>query len=214
MTGGGLAGVVLAAGLGTRLRPLTESRPKALLPVAGVPLLDHALRALSPSTNHLAVNAHAHAEQVAQHVAHTWPGVHVSVEQPEPLGTAGALGKLREWIGGRAVLVHNADAWHRADVPRCLVEGWDGERARLLVVDRGKNDDDFGAWRYTGVCLLPWSMVERLEPVPSGLYEVVFRDAHERGELDLVVYGGEWFDCGTIADYAKANATAAAVEHT
>lgn len=206
--------MVLAAGLGTRLRPLTDSRPKALLPVAGVPLLDHALRALSPSTTHLAVNAHAHAEQVEEYVANTWPGVHVSVEQPEPLGTAGALGKLREWIAGRAVLVHNADAWHHADLRRCLVDGWDGERARLLVVDRGKNDDDFGPWRYTGVCLLPWPVVERLEPAPSGLYEVVFRDAHERGALDLVVYDGEWFDCGTIADYAKANAVAAAVDRT
>jgi hypothetical protein len=117
---------------------------------------------------------------------------------------------LRGWIDGRAVVVHNADAWHRADLRSCLVDGWDGERPRLLVVDRGRNDDDFGPWRYTGLCLLPWSVVERLEPVPSGLYEVVFRDAHARGELDLVVYDGEWLDCGTIADYAKANATAAA----
>ena len=208
-----LSGVVLAAGFGTRLRPLTDARPKALLPVGGAPLLDHALRALSALTDRLAVNAHAHAGRIVEHVHASWPGVQVSVEQPEPLGTAGALGQLRDWISGRAVIVHNADAWHRADLRACLVDGpdgWDGERARLLVVDRGNEDDDFGRWRYTGVCLLPWRVVERLEPVPSGLYEVVFGDAYRRGELDLVPYDGPWFDCGTVEDYAKANATAAA----
>lgn len=202
---------MLAAGFGSRLRPLTDSRPKALLPIAGEPLLDHALRALTPLTQRLAVNAHAHAAKIEDHVSSVWPDVHLSVEQPEPLGTAGALGKLRAdgWLDGHDVVVHNADAWHRADLRACLLEGWDGERARLLVIDSGVPDDDFGPWRYTGVCALPWRVVERLEPVPSGLYEVVFGEAHARGEVDLVPYDGPWFDCGTIADYAKANAMAA-----
>jgi MurNAc alpha-1-phosphate uridylyltransferase len=206
-----VSGVVLAAGFGTRLRPLTDSRPKALLPVGGEPLLDQALRALLPVTERLAVNAHAHAEKVAEHVVDAWPGAYLSVEQPEPLGTAGALGKLRAdgWLDGDDVVVHNADAWHRADLQACLLDGWDGERARLLVVDSGVADDDFGPWRYTGVCVLPWGVVEGLEPAPSGLYEAVFGDAYARGELDLVPYDGPWFDCGTITDYAKANAVAA-----
>lgn len=201
---------MLAAGFGTRLRPLTNSRPKALLPVGGVPLLDHALRAVTPLTDRVAVNAHAHAEQIVQHVTATWPGVHLSVEQPELLGTAGALGKLRAdgWLDGHDVIVHNADAWHRADLRACLVDGWDRERMRLLVIDRGEAGDDFGPWRYTGVCALPWPAVAKLEAVPSGLYEVLFRDAHERGELELVPYDGVWFDCGTVADYAAADAMA------
>ena len=87
------AGVVLAAGAGTRLRPLTDLRPKALCPVGGRPLLDLALDRLEPHTGtgprHLAVNAHHHAEQVVDHVGRR---AHLSLEQPEPLGTAGALG--------------------------------------------------------------------------------------------------------------------------
>ena len=115
-----LAGVVLAAGLGTRLRPLTDLRPKALCPVNGVPLVDLALRRVSaqvlgepaPSgaalTANVAVNAHHHADQVVQHLAGR---AHVSVEQPIALGTAGALGRLRPWIDGRPALVVNADTW-------------------------------------------------------------------------------------------------------
>jgi MurNAc alpha-1-phosphate uridylyltransferase len=181
-----------------------------LCPVGGEPLVDHALRAVTRVTDRVAVNAHAFAQQVVDHVRARWPHVHVhvAVEQPEPLGTAGALGNLRGWIDGRDVVVHNADAWHRADLGALLVDGWDGERMRLMVVPTD-GVTDFGRHRYAGVAILPWrGVVERLRPEPSGLYEVAFRDAHERGELDLVTYDGPWFDCGTLADYQAADQAA------
>lgn len=201
------AAVVLAAGAGTRLRPLTDIRPKALCPVANVPLLDHAWAAVRSVASRVAVNAHAHADQVVAHLADAdADDVHVVVEAPEALGTAGALGNLRDWIDGRAVIVHNADAWHRGDVATALLDGWDGERCRLLVVPAtGKGGGDFGPWRYAGVCVLPWSSVRSLKPEPAGLYEVLWRDEHERGRLDLVPHDGPWFDCGTPSDYLAAN---------
>lgn len=102
-----LVGVVLAAGAGTRLRPLTLVRPKALCPVGNVALLDHALARLRPHVTDVAVNANHHADQIAAHVGDR---VHLSIEQPGALGTAGALGQLRDWIAGRDVLLVNADA--------------------------------------------------------------------------------------------------------
>ena len=54
-----VAGVVLAAGAGTRLRPLTDERPKAMCPVGNVPLVDHALARVAPYAGSLAVNVHA-----------------------------------------------------------------------------------------------------------------------------------------------------------
>ena len=130
--GPGLAGVVLAAGAGTRLRPLTTLRPKALCPVGTVPLLDLALARLTPlagsGPSALAVNAHAFAEAVATHVAGR---AHVSVERGEALGTAGALGALREWLDGRHVAVTNADAYLPGGLGT-LAEGWDAARSRLL----------------------------------------------------------------------------------
>lgn len=196
----GRVGVVLAAGLGTRLRPLTDVRPKALWPVGGVPLVDLAIARVAPWVDEVAVNVHAGREQMEAHLAGR--GVHLSVEN-ELLGTAGALGKLKGWIDGRAVLVSNADAWHRFDLG-VLVDGWDGLRPRLLVV-RDEARGDFGPWRYVGTALLPWADVASLEPVPSGLYEKCWRGR----DVDLCPVEGEFFDCGTLSDYQAANVAAA-----
>lgn len=191
-----LVAVVLAAGEGRRLRPLTALRPKALCPVNDVPLLDRALAAVTPHVEDVAVNAHHLAEQV---LACLRGRVHVSVEQPVALGTAGALAALREWVDGRDVLVHNADAYLPAGVAD-LVTGWDGTRATLLA-RHAPGRGDFGDLRYVGACVLPWRDVARLEPVPSGLYEVQWRHETPR----LLETTAVAIDCGTPADYLRAN---------
>jgi MurNAc alpha-1-phosphate uridylyltransferase len=132
--------------------------------------------------------------------------VHLSVEAAEPLGTAGALGRLREWVDGRAVVVANSDTWADDDLAT-LVRGWDGERIRLLVIDEPARGD-FGRWRFAGVSLMPWSAVRVLEPVPSGLYEVCWRSAYAAGRLDLAATDRRAIDCGTPADYLAANLAA------
>jgi N-acetyl-alpha-D-muramate 1-phosphate uridylyltransferase len=200
----GPAGVVLAAGLGTRLRPLTWLRPKALCPVGGVPLLDLALRRIRPfageGRDRLAVNAHHLSDQVVAHVGDT---AHVSVELPVLLGTAGALGRLRGWLDGRDVLLTNADSYLCGPLDD-LVAGWDRCRCRLLVV-RDPARGDFGERRYVGACLLPWRLVSRLPAEPAGLYEAMWRAEHASGRLELVPFGGTAIDCGTPEDYLRAN---------
>ena len=203
-----LAGVVLAAGAGTRLRPLTDIRPKALCPVKNVALVDHALARIGPYVSRRAVNVHHGREQMEAHLAGL--GVHVSVEEDEALGTAGALGFLRDWIAGQPVLLTNADAWHAGGMD-ALVDGWDGERTRLLVVndpDRG----DFGPWRYAGVALLRWNDVRDLDPVPSGLYELSWRAQEQEGQLEFVEAVHGFIDCGTPRDYLEANLAASGGE--
>lgn len=200
-----LAGVVLAAGAGRRLEPLTHLRPKALCPVAGRPLIDLALARLSPVTSSVAVNLHHGADQLDAHLP---ASVHRSFEAPEALGTAGALGALRAWIDGRPVVVTNADAWLPTDLDlERFVSEWDGERVRLLCVD-DPSRGDFGSLRYCGVALMPGRLVEVFEPVPSGLYEVCWRDEERAGRLDLVTTSGPFVDCGTPAEYLRANLVA------
>ncbi len=200
-----VVGVVLAAGAGTRLRPLTDVRPKALCTVGGRSLLDLALARVAPHVSRTAVNAHHHADQLR---AALHGDVHLEVESPVALGTAGALGNLRGWLAGAAVLLTNADAYYgRAGVVAELVAGWDGERPRLLCAPDGVPGVLDGR-RYVGTALLPWWSVRDLRPVPSGLYEVSWRDLHEAGRLDLVVRDdGDLaaVDCGTPADYLRAN---------
>jgi NDP-sugar pyrophosphorylase family protein len=201
-----MKGVVLAAGEGTRLRPLTELVPKALCPVGNRPLLDYALDRVRTVTNGIAVNAHHLGEQVEQYVAAQEPGVHVSVESGELLGTAGAIGQLRDWISGDAVVVTNSDALTTGDLAE-LVQGWDGERIRLLVAFDGDEPDFDGMWIYAGACVMPWSAVRDLEARPSHLHTERWQPASEAGTLELVPTRAAFTDCGTPLRYLGANLT-------
>jgi N-acetyl-alpha-D-muramate 1-phosphate uridylyltransferase len=195
--------VTLAAGAGTRLRPLTTLIPKALCPVNNVPLVDLALERARSVATELAVNVHHWRDLMEAHLAGR---AHISVEEPAALGTAGALGNLRDWIGGRDVVVLNADSWQAGDL-RDFVKDWDRERIRLLCIEDAARGD-FVELRYSGAALMPWSDVAVLEAVPSGLYEVSWRVAEAQGRLDLVETDAPFFDCGTIADYHAANIAA------
>lgn len=196
--------MVLAAGRGKRLRPLTNVRPKALCPVDGVPLVDLALQRLHGFVDGVAVNVH-HGRALLE--AHLAGRVHLSAEVEAPLGTAGALGHLRAWVDGRAVLVVNSDAWCPGDV-RALLDGWDGERVRVLVA----GEDELRTRSRVAGALMPWADVAGLEPVASGLWEVSWRAARDAGRLEVVRHDGPFVDCGTPADYLAANLTASGGE--
>lgn len=200
-----MAGVVLAAGAGTRLAPLTLLRPKALCPVACRPLVDHALDRLAAVSSDVAVNLHHGVEALDAHLP---ASVYRSVESPVALGTAGGLGALRPWLDGRDVCVTNADAWLGPDLDLGpFVLGWDRERVRLLCVEDPARGD-FGGRRYCGVALLPWASVRSLAAEPSGLYERSWGQESEAGRLDLVVHPGPFVDCASPADYLAANLAA------
>jgi len=205
VTGGGradLAGVVLAAGAGTRLWPLTTIRPKALCPVAGVPLVDLAVERVRAVTSSVAVNTH-HGRELLE--AHLGGRVHLSPEPDEALGTAGALGLLRPWIDGRPVVVVNADAWTSASLAP-LLDGWDGERTRVLVAGAAEVSP---AMRVAGA-LLPWAVTEQLAATPSGLWEVSWRAALEAGTIEALAIGAgtPFIDCSTPGAYLAANLAA------
>lgn len=200
----GLAGVALAAGAGTRLRPLTLLRPKPLCPVGDRSLLDWALEALEPATGALAVNVHHGREQIEEHL-HLLTGergirVHVSVEAPRALGTAGALGALRPWLDGRDALVVNADTFHRSDL-QAFVRSWDRERVSVLTPTPGP----FGPRSAVVASLLPWWAVARLAAEPAGLWETLWRGELAAGRLTWHHEPTVVVDCGTPAAYLRAN---------
>ena len=195
---------MLAAGAGTRLRPLTLLRPKPLCPVGDRALLDWALEALVPLTPHVAVNVHHGRSRIEEHLARRagagGAAVHLSVEADEALGTAGAVGHLRSWVQGRALVVLNGDTWHRADLRR-LLDGWDGERVRVL----SSTPPPFGPRSGVIASVLPWPHVARLRAEPSGLWETVWSAELAIGSLDAVHDPSVAIDCGTPAQYLRAN---------
>jgi N-acetyl-alpha-D-muramate 1-phosphate uridylyltransferase len=192
------AAVVLAAGAGRRLWPLTSELPKALCPVGGRPLVDRAVDAVRSAVSDVAVNVHHGRELLEGHLGPA--AVHVSVEEPEALGTAGAIGALRHWLAGRDVLVVNADTVHDADLVAFLTR-WDGERVALLTPTPGP----FGPSSAVVASLLPGDVAVGLTAEPSGLWERCWRDHVAAGRLVTVHHHGTVVDCAGPVDYLRAN---------
>ncbi len=170
--------------------------------MANVPLVDHALGRLAPLTSSVAVNVHHGRAMLEAHLAGR---VHVSIEANQPLGTAGALGLLRDWVDGRPALAVNADAFVLdGNSLSLLLDDWHGTTVRVLVPGGG----GFGPAAPVAGALLPWSDVARLTAEPSGLYAEVWRPALHAGRLEVIGLDSTHFDCGTPASYLAANLAA------
>jgi len=129
-------GMALAAGLGTRMRPLTLTRPKALVEVCGKPLLDHVLdRFALAGVSNAVVNVHHFADLMRGHLAARTgpPALQISDESDQVLETGGGLVKARPLLGDAPIFVSNIDAlWS---------EGATCELDRLRAAWRGDDMD-------------------------------------------------------------------------
>jgi NDP-sugar pyrophosphorylase family protein len=145
--------MIFAAGLGTRLKPLTDTMPKALVPVAGKPLLWHVLTKLKHAGfERVVINVHHFADQVEQYVRENYPlfgiDIRISNERQQLLDTGGGLKNARhlfdpEW----PVLIHNVDILSNADLNQLYDAALQpntstphlGDNSVLLVSERTTN---------------------------------------------------------------------------
>lgn len=131
--------MVLAAGLGTRMRPLTDTMPKPLVPFAGRPLLDHVLDRLAASgITRCVVNVHHFADQIEAHLAaRSAPEIVMSDERGALLDTGGGVAKALPLLGPGPFLIHNSDStWAEgigSNLAR-LIEAFDPERMDSLLL--------------------------------------------------------------------------------
>jgi MurNAc alpha-1-phosphate uridylyltransferase len=137
--GGVETAMVLAAGLGTRLRPITNDRPKALVEVGGRALIDHVLDRLAEAgVRRAVVNVHAFADMMEAHLARrTDLEVIISDERGALLETGGGLARARPLLGEAPILVANIDTlWSGGGLIGKLIAAWDSARMDdlLLVV--------------------------------------------------------------------------------
>lgn len=137
--------MVLAAGLGTRMRPLTDNCPKPLVEVGGKALIDHVLAPLAAAgVKRLVVNVHYLPEQIEAYFASQSDfEVIISDERTELLETGGGLAKARPLLGDDPVFVLNTDAFWLPATPEPFVklaEAFDpqAEDERLLLADTGR----------------------------------------------------------------------------
>ena len=133
--------LIFAAGLGTRLRPLTDTMPKALVPVAGVPMLERVLCKLRDAgLDSFVVNVHHFAEQIERFLAEKGNfGVPVAIsrEEREPLETGGGIRHAAPLLASPAgrFLVHNVDILSDLDIRWFLEQDDPATLATLLLID-------------------------------------------------------------------------------
>jgi mannose-1-phosphate guanylyltransferase len=214
--------MILAAGLGTRLRPLTDLCAKPLVPVGDRPALDHVLDHLrAAGVGRFVVNAHHHLDQLRA-FAEGRPGLALSVE-PDLLGTAGGIANAGPLLGDRDVLVWNGDILADIDV-QALVAAHRG-LATLVVQPLGRGEGSVGldaagrivrlrqerfgdearGGQFLGIHVLG-AELRRLLPGQGGLIEDVYVPALARGEtLGAFLFERPWHDIGSVTSYLEAN---------
>ena len=211
-------GIVLAAGEGTRLRPLTANRPNAMLPAAGRPILEHVLDALVDNgieSVHLVVGYRR--ERIQEHFGHSYRGVPLTyVLQEKQLGSGHALGCAREGVEGPAIVL-NGDRIVDESVVRDVLAGFDGGPALAVLehpqptrygavrVDDGrltelveKPDDDGFRFINAGVYALGPSVFDAIDRTPSRGGELQVPDVlgtmMDDGAVRAIRTDGLWVD--------------------
>lgn len=226
--------MVLAAGLGKRMRPLTASRPKPLIEVAKKPLLDHVFDHLrAGGIKRVVVNVHYLADAVEAHLGSRVKDLEVAIsdERGKLLETGGGLVKALPLIEDQQFLVVNSDNYWvdgPVDAIRLLGQRWDDAAmdALLLVVPlaranchSGPGDfhmDPIGRlsrrkqgrvapFVYTGVQIISKRL---LENVPEGAFStnILWDRAIAAGRCYGIVHQGLWFDVGTPPAIARTEA--------
>jgi len=217
--------MVLAAGLGTRLRPVTDTLPKPLVQLRGRTLLDHAIDRLERAgVEHVVVNTHYMAARIADLLARRKPPPHVEIsEEPELLetggGVANALPRLGEmffvvnadvfWLDGKdPALLRLAGAFdpERMDAALLLQRtvsavGYDGSGDYLLDpagMPRRRREREIAPFLFAGIQLLHRRLFDNW---PERVFSLVqlFDRAEEAGRLHAIVHDGEWHHIGTPA---------------
>ena len=229
MQGSRLRALVLAAGLGTRLRPLTDVAPKPLLPVAGLPILGHTLQQLAAvGCEAAAVNLHHRGDQIRQRFGDSFSGMPlVYSEEPELLGTLGALHPLKDFLGeADLVLLINGDSlcrWPLKKLIRRYQQSGGADAALLLTaqapvaefgggvgIDRSgrilsfrPGDPERGEvvnrHVFAGVHVFSPRLLERIGPGRSDIVHGLYIPMLEEpeGKLISVVTDRPWHDLGT-----------------
>jgi MurNAc alpha-1-phosphate uridylyltransferase len=217
--------MILAAGLGKRMRPLTASQPKPMVRIAGKPLIDHTLDRLGEvGITRAVVNVHYLADVLEAHLAHrTLPCVTISDERELLLETGGGMVRAQELLPDPFFCLNSDAIW--LDGPKNafaeLSEVWDPQvmDALLLLVPHkaahnfsGKGDFHMDArgrllrrrsgrlapFIYTGIQLAAKRL---LRDAPGGPFStnLLWDRAMEEGRLFGITFTGQWYDVGTPA---------------
>jgi MurNAc alpha-1-phosphate uridylyltransferase len=223
--------MVLAAGLGTRLRPITDGMPKPLVRIRGRTLLDHAIdRLAAAGVESIVVNTHYRAEQIVAHLAtRASPRIVISAES-DLLETGGGVNKalplLGEhfyvvnadvfWLDGKAAALERlARAWNDVEMDALLLlqrtttaSGYDGHGDYFLDplgLPQRRRESQIAPLLFAGVQILHRRLFAGSGDLPARFsLNRLYDEAQESGRLRAIVHDGEWYHIGTPAGLAAA----------
>ncbi|HEY3768603.1 MAG TPA: nucleotidyltransferase family protein [Candidatus Angelobacter sp.] len=222
---------ILAAGNGTRLRPITDSNPKCLAPIQGVPLLEIWLNnCKAAGISEVLVNAHAHVGAVKEFSAGQRTGVVVRIaEEPQLLGSAGTLAENHKFVAGEKEffvlygdVLTNVDLWkmlafHKqkkvsatlgihqvAEPARCGIVGVDGNEIIQSFVE--KPAQPASNWAFTGVMIARKEVLELItERRPADIgFDLLPQLVGRMAAYKITEY---LLDIGTLESYKTAQET-------
>jgi mannose-1-phosphate guanylyltransferase len=219
--------MILAAGYGTRLRPLTDKRPKVLMPVANKPIIARVIEHLKAHrVSDIVVNAHHLHEQLTSYLDRGRPfGLNIDVRvEPEILGTGGGLKNTEGFWDHKPFLVINGDILTDIDLTHVYAEHkrsgalvtlvlHDFEPFNQVQVDTVGNVTDIarksspGRLAFTGVHVID---PELLFSIPSGVFSDIitcYQELIHAGNKvrAFLAKGRYWRDIGTVKSYMEAN---------
>ena len=217
------AAMIFAAGFGTRMGDLTRSRPKPLIPVAGVPLLDRAIGLVrNASIPRIVVNTHYLAGQIENHLAKT--GIAISREMPDILDTGGGLRAALPLLSTDVVFTINPDVlWFGPNPLDMLRDAWNPDKMDALLMTvplpqthgRGGGGDfalaSDGKIRRGGELVYGGAQIlntRGLSDIPDRAFSLnlLWDRMNQTGRLHLATYPGEWCDVGKPENIAEAEA--------
>ena len=206
--------MILAAGRGELLRPLTESIPKALVPAGGKPLIAwHLERLASSGCREAVINVSHLAGQIVEGVgdgARFGMRIRYSCEA-EPLETAGGIAQAKPLLGEAPFLLVNADVYCEIDFERLLDFRLGPRLAHLMLVpnpahrpggdftlEQGVVGNGTGTrYTYAGIAVMSPALVAGVQPGEKAPLAPLLRAAADRGEISGTLHRGYWQDVGT-----------------
>lgn len=215
--------MILAAGLGTRLRPLTYKTPKPLLPVKGRPLIDYNLELLlAAGIKEVVINLHHLGPQIRRHVGNGRRyGLKVRYSNElKILGTGGGIKKAERFLKGGAFVVINADVLIKADLKKIIAYHFKKGGAATMLVRRLKRGEEYarldistngrlkgfgrGSHMFTGVQIFEPAIFKFLKK-PSCLIDAGYKGMLKAGlPVYTCLHKGYWNDIGTPQRYKEA----------
>jgi mannose-1-phosphate guanylyltransferase len=215
--------MVLCAGLGTRLRPLTDELPKPLVPVGDRPILAHiASRLRAHGMSEAVINTHHLAGEFDSHISSLAVRIH-RTHEADIRGTAGGVAAARHLLGPAPVLVHNGDTLVQPPLGELLGYGSDG--LCLAVTPRAAGQGSVGldaqgnvvrlrgqqfgpeasGGDYIGVAALGARCLASLPEFGCLIGDWALPELRRGGRISTVAASSAWIDAGDLAGYLRAN---------